>query len=312
MRSVFKAAFTIFSTLAIANVMAQCGPRGCGSQGGNSGSYDYPANYSGSYSAGSSNPGYYDQQGQRYHGNPAYQNQGRENDGRGGWRRQQGWDHQGGGQSSEHDQQGWGRQGRGGQSSQNDQQGWGRQDRGGQSSQNDQQGWGRQGGGGQSSEHDQQGWDHQGGGQSSEHDQQGWGRQGGGGQSSENDQQGRGGSQDAPHGYDYPVADHPVTDPSGEHIRYYGKPGPNYNNSAAQPSNTQPNAQPTTQKTSYNSYSSTNDWGNLAEVDSLNNDSYTGGGTSSTPGMKPAQKPAKKPSAPEEKGVDQTSSTSKW
>ena len=261
MRSVFKAAFTIFSTLAIANVMAQCGPRGCGSQGGNSGSYDYPANYSGSYSAGSSNPGYYDQQGQRYHGNPAYQNQGRENDGRGGWRRQQGWDHQGGGQSSEHDQQGW---------------------------------------------------DHQGGGQSSEHDQQGWGRQGGGGQSSENDQQGRGGSQDAPHGYDYPVADHPVTDPSGEHIRYYGKPGPNYNNSAAQPSNTQPNAQPTTQKTSYNSYSSTNDWGNLAEVDSLNNDSYTGGGTSSTPGMKPAQKPAKKPSAPEEKGVDQTSSTSKW
>lgn len=196
MRLVLKATFALLSTLAITTVAAQCGSRGCGYPGKyyNRANNNYPANYSEGYSAGYDQSGYYDQQGNRYHGNPDYQ---------------QGWD------------------------------------------QNHQMHDGHY----HDMNHGQYGHDH--------------------------DHQGH-------YGYDYPMDDHPVTDHNGEHVRYYGKPGPDYNTGKMQQNNQQRMMQQrdtssmpqngqkdmdsnanSTMQTSYRSNASKQNWNQVANADSM-------------------------------------------
>lgn len=226
MRSILKAALTVLSTFAIANVMAQqCGPGGYHYQGGNYGGnsgYGYPAQYSQSQSAGSNSPGYYDYQGNQYRGyQDPYGHDGYNVHGtQGGWDHQQGWDDQNYGQQQQYGQH------------------------------------------------------------RDQHDGQ--------------------------FGYDHPRPDHPVTDSQGQHIRYYGKPGPDYNQTAPQ-GNVQPQAQrnqPTQALQSATSYSydqgNNQNWSNIANAEA-NGERTQGGGTSS-------------PSTPKPLPADQKDkdSTSKW
>lgn len=157
MRSTLKIAVSLFATLAVANVMAICGPRGCGYQGGYQSGYPQ-SNYQGGYSQPNYQGGYYQ---------PNYQE---------GYGYQGGYDHFGPAYSD------------------------------GYSSGPAYHG----GGGGFSGNLD----DHyiMGGGHEQGHPAQGY-----------YDQNHDG------HGYDQPRPDHPVQDANGQHIKYYGKPGPDYN-----------------------------------------------------------------------------------
>lgn len=75
---------------------------------------------------------------------------------------------------------------------------------------------------------------------------------------------------DGVYGYDQPMDDHPVYDNSGQHIKYYGKPGPDYNAQGMQPG-AQPgttSAAPASGNPAQTSYNETNNngWYNVADA----------------------------------------------
>lgn len=204
MRSMLKMAVSVFSTLVAANLMAQCGPQGCGFGGGYQGGYGggyYDNNgYGGGYGGGYVDQGYHD----------------------GGY-------YQGHGYGMDHGYQG--------------------------------------------------GMDH------------GY-YQGGHGAMPQGQHY-----HDGVYGYDQPMQDHPVYDNSGQHVKYYGKPGPDYNQQTNQPGSAQPAGNPT----SYN-YSTSYDWDRLADA---------GSATSTNPYGNPNQ-PAAAPSGSTAGSTGTSSTTSKW
>lgn len=234
MRSMLKMAVSLFTTFAVANLMAQCGPGGCGYQGGYSnqgyGGYSSPA-YQGGYQGGYSDHydvggGYGYNQGYPVHG--GYQ------------------DH---GYYQDHS---------------------------------------RFGGGYQDHSHMGGGYD-----QGMMYQDHGTGQPG--------MPQGQH-YHDGVYGYDHPMQDHPVQDASGQHIKYYGKPGPDYNAQGAQQSALQPqSAAPG--NTSYNYSASSYEWDRLADAGSTTNPNATG--------SRPNQ-PTPPPSGTPAGSKSGSSSTSKW
>jgi hypothetical protein len=246
-----KMAVSLFTTLAVANLMAQCGPKGCGYQGGYQGGYSNQ-DYQGGYSYPSQN---YNQGG--YQGGYGYSHDGYSNP------------YHGGGGFGE--------------------------------SYNDH--YFMDGGG-----HDQQvqGGYYQDHGMQPDHGAMNQGQH----------------YHDGVYGYDQPMQDHPVQDASGQHIKYYGKPGPDYNaqgggaqqnlgaqqnfigGGSAQQNPQQSNVPPQgAQTTSYNYTTSSYDWDRLADA--------SAGGSPSNP------RATGTPSAPSgtpagSKGSTGTSSASKW
>lgn len=101
----------------------------------------------------------------------------------------------------------------------------------------------------------------------------------------------QGGGYQGQSGMSQQPADHPVNDHNGQPIRYYGKPGPDYNvQGGQQGGGAQPQApqsapgQPgsaANQQTSYN-YTPTYGWDSLADANTNPNTANRAGGTSST------------------------------
>lgn len=253
MRSMLKIAVSLFTTLAVTNLMAQCGPNGCGYQGG----YNYPAQGGYQYSQGYQG-GYYPSQGhqggyynQNFHGGGGYIDH---NYNDGGF-----IDHgyHGGGGYIDHSYQGGGHDD------------------------------GYQYHGDNNYNYDQ--------GQ----DFRGQGTFHGGGAAPQGQHY-----HDGVYGYDQPIQDHPVQDAKGQSIKYYGKPGPDYNAQGGGTQNQLNNASANNpSNTSYNYSASNYNWDNLADA---------GAATSPNAANTKPNQPAKTPgNSSDAKGGGNTT-TSKW